>query len=106
MKTKTLKKPADYWDINDRVEMIANIAPVSSRLKFAQAIGVSVSIMHNIRNKKYRPNIDTILAIGKTFPFISMEWLVMGRGTMTTDPMDNIQDVVEKFRDVVDTSTR
>lgn len=61
-----------------------------SASQFADRIGVQRSGISHILNGRNKPSLDLIQKILKTFPGVSAEWLVMGRGD---PPGTGIQDL-------------
>lgn len=55
--------------------------------KFATLIGVNASTISHILAGRNKPGFDIINNIAKTFPDISLSWLITGNGSMYNSPV-------------------
>lgn len=58
--------------------------------EFAQFTGINAATLNGIFNDRTRPTLQTVEALHKHFPKISLDWLMFGTG-----PMEVSQDSVE-----------
>ena len=67
--------------MNNRVFLLIENLKMSQS-EFAQATGVSPSAITQLKNSNGNLSIDNVMKIGKTFPNLSLEWLISGEGEM------------------------
>lgn len=74
---------------------------VRSIAKFEEICGLSARYVKNLAStEKGNPGVDTIAAIYDVFPYVSLKWLITGKGNMFT--VRNEQEMIEKMKlDVV-----
>ncbi len=71
----------DSYDINLRIiELIEHFGV--SQNKFGLSIGVSSSRISNITKLRNRPDYELLSSILLTYPSISSDWLMLGKGGM------------------------
>jgi len=68
-------------DINQRIEVLKNHFKLSN-VEFAEKIEVQPSTLSHIFSGRNRPSVDFILKIKRVFPTISLNWLLLGEGSM------------------------
>jgi transcriptional regulator with XRE-family HTH domain len=57
--------------------------------QFAEEIGVQASGISHILSGRNNPSLDFVLKMLEKYQFISMEWLLFGKGPMYKDPKMN-----------------
>lgn len=62
--------------------------------EFANALGISPSSLSSILNGHTSPTANTVQAIHRRFPEISVTWLMFGEGDMYQDSREGHDDVV------------
>lgn len=67
--------------MKDRIRQIMEAQHMSQQV-FANAIGTTPATLSGIFNDRTRPTINIIESIKRTFPDISLEWLMFGDGEM------------------------
>ncbi len=64
--------------------------------QFAEEIGVQPSGISHILSGRNKPSLDFVVKMLETYPFLSVEWLLFGKGTMyrekTLGELFNISD--------------
>lgn len=90
---------------------------------FAELLGIQPSGISHILSGRNQPSLDFVKKLKETFPEYNLDWIVFGKGPMTTsepfnenrsftplsnipvtesDPMDsNIQSIPPKFTDAI-----
>lgn len=63
--------------------------------EFANALGISPSSLSSILNGHTSPTANTVQAIHRRFPEISVTWLMFGEGDMYQDSREGHDDVVD-----------
>lgn len=71
-------------DLNSRIQKIIEYSQLSSS-EFADEIGVQRSNISHIISGRNKPSLDFIIKIKDRFPEIQWEWIIEGKGNMTTD---------------------
>ncbi|MEE3035169.1 MAG: helix-turn-helix transcriptional regulator [Bacteroidota bacterium] len=67
-----------------------------SASSFASMIGVQRSSISHILSGRNNPSLDLLLKIHKSFPDISLEWLILGEDKIDKSlPLTNNKDVTE-----------
>ena len=69
-------------DIKDRIREIMLIKGTKSENGFSKAIGISQKTVNNQLNGLRSVSLDFVNAILDTYPDISAEWLLRGKGEM------------------------
>lgn len=105
MKAEKATKIERLYEVNERVQQIVNVSMLRDGV-FADVIGIQRQTLSYIINKRYGVGMNVILNIADTFPFIDMNWLIAGRGTVTTNPSDNVSDVIKRFQGVINNSPK
>lgn len=78
--------------------------------KFADMIGVQPSNISHILSGRNKPSLDFVMKVSETFPDISLEWLMFGRGSMfihdeTQDAnIESDSEITEKSLQVAENS--
>ena len=67
--------------MKDRIKLIMESQHMTQQT-FSQFIGISSAALSNIFNGRTKPTLNTVEAICQKIPGISLEWLMMGKGTM------------------------
>jgi plasmid maintenance system antidote protein VapI len=70
-----------------------------SSSQFAEEIGVQPSGISHIISGRNKPSLDFVLKMIEKYPFISMEWLLFGKGTMYSS-----KEMQDLFTESVDLS--
>ncbi len=68
-------------EINDRIALLKKHLKLSNT-EFSERINVQPSTLSHIFSGRNRPSIDFILKIKKAFPDISLNWILLGEGTI------------------------
>ncbi len=68
-------------EINKRIEQLKEYLALSNS-EFSAKIEVQPSALSHIFSERNRPSIDFVLKIKKAFPSISLDWLLLGEGTI------------------------
>ncbi len=68
-------------EINDRIALLKKHLKLSN-VEFSERINVQPSALSHIFSGRNRPSIDFILKIKKAFPDISLNWILLGEGTI------------------------
>lgn len=61
-----------------------------SPASFAESIGIQRSALSHILNGRNNPSLDVVMKIHQRYGYINLEWLLYGKGTMTSQ--ENIKD--------------
>lgn len=67
--------------MNARINQIISFLGLS-QVRFAEQIGVSAGSLTHIAKGRNKPSLDIVTGILKTFPQISSDWLLFGKGEM------------------------
>jgi transcriptional regulator with XRE-family HTH domain len=59
-----------------------------SSAQFAEEIGVQPSAVSHVLSGRNNPSLDFVLKMLNKYPFISVEWLLFGRGSIYRDPRE------------------
>jgi len=84
--------------MNNRIGLLLKVKDVTAS-KFAEMIGVQPSNISHILSGRNKPSLDFITKVCDTFPDISIDWLMFGRGSMFLQQSEQIipqQKDVEK----------
>ena len=57
-----------------------NLSPAS----FAESIGIQRSALSHILNGRNNPSLDVVMKIHQRYNYINLEWLLYGKGSMTS----------------------
>ncbi|APD08155.1 hypothetical protein UJ101_02657 [Flavobacteriaceae bacterium UJ101] len=68
-------------DINNRIELLKEHFGLSNS-EFSDKINVQPSSLSHIFSGRNRPSIDFILKVKKAFPNVSLNWILLGEGTI------------------------
>jgi transcriptional regulator with XRE-family HTH domain len=71
-------------DIKDRIIEFLRTENISSA-NFAQEIGVQPSGISHIFSGRNKPSLDFIVKMLNRYPYLSIDWLLFGKGRMTKD---------------------
>ncbi|PCJ67332.1 MAG: hypothetical protein COA58_03150 [Bacteroidetes bacterium] len=74
--------------INNRVVQLIS-KTTNSKTSFSQATGISTVILSHISSGRNKVSLTAVEQILKAFPKVSAEWLVLGKGQMFRDGIDN-----------------
>jgi transcriptional regulator with XRE-family HTH domain len=96
--------------MKDRIEQVRNHYGMIQS-EFAKAIGISAPSLSSIINGRTSPTNNTVQAIHRRFPEISITWLMFGEGDMETTPeKDDSQAQAQTRQDegvrLTDTATK
>ena len=96
--------------MKDRIEQVRNHYGMIQS-EFAKAIGISAPSLSSIINGRTSPTNNTVQAIHRRFPEISITWLMFGEGDMETTPeKDDSQAQAQTQQDegvrLTDTATK
>jgi transcriptional regulator with XRE-family HTH domain len=73
--------------MNNRIGLLLKVKDVTAS-RFAEMIGVQPSNISHILSGRNKPSLDFIIKVTETFPDISLEWLMFGRGSMFSGNID------------------
>lgn len=59
-----------------------------SRLEFAERLKISPAVLSHISSGRNQPSLDLILALRRAYPEISLDWLLLGSGSMKRGQTD------------------
>lgn len=95
--------------MNNRIGLLLKVKDVTAS-KFAEMIGVQPSNISHILSGRNKPSLDFITKVVETFPDISLEWLMFGKGSMfhheaDTIPSQKISDSSESKPDISESTT-
>ncbi|MFV0531247.1 MAG: helix-turn-helix domain-containing protein [Flavobacteriales bacterium] len=68
-------------EINDRIALLKEHFGLSNT-EFSERIKVQPSALSHIFSGRNRPSIDFILKIKHAFPHVSLNWLLLGEGSI------------------------
>jgi transcriptional regulator with XRE-family HTH domain len=60
-----------------------------SRLEFADRLKISPAVLSHISSGRNQPSLDLILALRRAYPEVSLDWLLLGAGSMKGGQTDN-----------------
>ncbi len=80
--------------MNNRIAKLLDVKDVTAS-KFAEMIGVQPSNISHIISGRNKPSLDFILKVIETFPDISLDWLITGKGNMHKIGVEE-QDKIQK----------
>ena len=110
--TATTQRPPqeDNRTMKERISQIMQSHKMTQR-DFAAALGISPSSLSSIFNGHTSPTNNTVQAIHRRFPEISITWLMFGEGDMETTPeKDDSQAQAQTQQDegvrLTDTATK
>lgn len=69
--------------ISERLKIIIDYYQLSSS-SFADSLGVQRSSLSHILNGRNKPSLDFIMKVDKTFPEVSLQWLLYNEGAFPT----------------------
>lgn len=78
--------------MKDRFNKIIEVKGLTAT-KFATLIGVHASAVSHILNGRSKPGFDVLAKIIQTFPDISLDWLVAGKGSMYNSMVETPQQL-------------
>jgi len=88
--------------MNNRIALILKLKNISAT-KFADEIDVQRSSISHILSERNKPSLEFIQKILKTYPEISPEWLISGKGGMLKNPdlfaLDEEVEIKENVED-------
>ena len=67
--------------MRDRISQIIQHEKLTNA-EFAEKIGVSASSLSHILGGRNNPSLEVVMKIHKTFPYVNLEWLLYGEGSM------------------------
>jgi len=87
--------------MNNRIGLLLKVKDVTAS-KFAEMIGVQPSNISHLLSGRNKPSLDFILKVCETFPDISIDWLMFGKGVMFKSETysDTVSSESEKIKDV------
>lgn len=68
-------------EINKRIEQLKEHLGLSNS-EFSNRIDVQPSALSHIFSERNRPSVEFILKIKNAFPAISLDWLLLGKGSI------------------------
>jgi transcriptional regulator with XRE-family HTH domain len=69
-------------DIKDRIKQLMDYEQMNAGT-FAERIGVAAATMsHTLGDRNKYPSTDFIMKLHESFPYISLDWLLLGTGDM------------------------
>lgn len=74
--------------MKDRIIQIMRSAGLSNA-DFAEKIGISTSSLSHIFSGRNNPSLDMVKRLHKSFPDISLNWIMYGEGSMYTNETGN-----------------
>jgi hypothetical protein len=74
--------------INKRVETLIEKTS-NSKSDFSKATGISTVILSHISSGRNKVSLTAVEQILKAFPSINAEWILMGKGQMYKDGLEN-----------------
>ena len=77
-------------EIRDRIRMIMTKENISSSV-FAEKLGVQQSTLSHILNNRNKPSLDFIMKVHQRYGYVSLEWLLYGKGEMEIVPSYRVQ---------------
>ncbi len=75
--------------MNNRIGLLLKVKDVTAA-KFADMIGVQPSNISHILSGRNKPSLDFVIKVCETFPDISLQWLLFGRGNMFQSESEQI----------------
>lgn len=69
--------------MKERIEEIMKKEQLSPAL-FAESIGIQRSALSHILNGRNNPSLDVVMKIHQRYNYINLEWLLYGKGAMTS----------------------
>jgi DNA-binding Xre family transcriptional regulator len=82
--------------ISNRVEQL--IAKTStSKTAFSNDTGISTVILSHISSGRNKVSLTTVEQILKAYPRVNAEWLILGKGQMLKDGLEN--DLINELED-------
>ncbi|MBJ2166319.1 MAG: XRE family transcriptional regulator [Muribaculaceae bacterium] len=93
----------------ERIRKIIECSGLSDRA-FAIKCGINQPTLFNQLKGIRAVSLDTVLAISKTFPDVSRDWLLLGEGDMTKElvltkeleRINKLNGIVESLQEVID----
>lgn len=77
--------------MKDRIIQIMRLAGLSNA-EFADKIGISTSSLSHIFSGRNNPSLDMVKRLHKSFPNISLNWIMYGEGEMYAQETGNTPD--------------
>jgi len=78
--------------MNNRIGKLLHVKDVTAS-KFAEMIGVQPSNISHILSGRNKPSLDFIVKVAETYPDISLEWLIFGKGNMYKSENEEVANV-------------
>lgn len=78
--------------INERIKEIIDYLGINEN-KFATEIGVTQSVINSMFKRNTDPSCKLLCAIINVYDFISLEWLLIGKGDMLKSNNQNIGNI-------------
>lgn len=69
----------DTGNLLERIRQIINSYGLSNS-QFCEKIGVQRSLLSHVLSKRNRPSLDFLLKIYHGFDFVTLDWLLLGKG--------------------------
>ena len=88
-----------FADVSFRIKQIRKDARITQS-EFAEMLGVSRSYMSDVESGKRKPNVNILAGLSKSFPDISMQWVLTGvktRHSLDLHLMSSIGSIVESY---------
>lgn len=81
--------------VNQRIMQVVEYSKLN-KMQFAAKIGTSTTPIYLAESGTNSPNFSTISKILTTFPEVSAEWLLRGKGEMILTVRDEVEILTEK----------
>jgi transcriptional regulator with XRE-family HTH domain len=82
--------------LQERIQMLISTKGMTNA-EFAEKIGVHPSIISHISSGRNKPSLDIVDKITETFKEVRLEWLLKGKGAMTSGDYNLFEGLVEKI---------
>ncbi len=82
--------------LQERIQLLISTKGMTNA-EFAEKIGVHPSIISHISSGRNKPSLDIVDKISETFKEVRLEWLMKGKGAMTSGEynlFENLEDSV------------
>lgn len=86
----------EVMSINKRVEQLVEKTS-RSKSAFSIATGISTVILSHISSGRNKVSLTAVEQILKAFPSVSSDWLVLGKGSMFKDALED--DIASELQD-------
>lgn len=73
----------------DRINLLMQAKNLAAS-QFADQIGVQRSSVSHVLSGRNKPSLDFVMRIIRTYPELSLEWILMGKGSMTKNYTESL----------------